>query len=77
MILIFKKIEYNCSEQVLKHAKVIQDLMCSGTLKEKVDFMKECAREWDLNQIVSAYLTWINNPNKLKNMTQSTPTLNE
>jgi len=68
--------EYNCTEEVLKHAKVIQDLMCSGTLKEKVDFMKECSQDWDLNQIVSAYLTWINNPNKLKNMNnqqQSTP----
>jgi len=66
--------EFDCSEQVLKHAKVIQDLMCSGTLKEKIEFMKACSKDWDLNQIVSAYLTWINNPNKLKNMHAKEPT---
>jgi len=48
--------------------------MCSGTLKEKIEFMKACSKDWDLNQIVSAYLTWINNPNKLKNMHAKEPT---
>lgn len=40
----------------------------SGTLKEKVDFLKGCAKNWDLNQIVSAYLSWLNTHNKINNM---------
>jgi len=59
---------------VLKYAKVIQDLMCEGSLREKIEFMKACNKDWDLNQVVSAYLTCINNPNKLKSMTGRDPT---